>query len=134
MIGNAADRRVAEKLIPMAFSPDPKVMKQFAEALQESSQARSIMKEIAEQFDIKTATATTAKLQFDRGEEPQRASGGRIGRATGGKIHVNHDREAEILIARMSAAKKMEEHNTERLLQKDDTVIAKALAKANKDI
>jgi hypothetical protein len=134
MIGNAADRRVAEKLIPMAFSPDPKVMKQFAEALQESSQARSIMKEIAEQFDRKTATATTAKLQFDRGEQPQRAAGGRIGRATGGKAVHDHEREADMLMRRMEAAKKMEGHNTERLLQKDDTVIAKALAKANKDI
>jgi hypothetical protein len=47
---------------------------------------------------------------------------------------MDHEREADLLMTRMLAAKKQEEHNTERLLQKDDTVIAKALAKANKDI
>ena len=133
MFGTFAERRVAERIIPMAFSKDPKVMDQFAKALQESSQARAVMKKLADQFDKKTATATSSAIAFDRGE-PQRAAGGRIGRATGGKIHVNHDVEANKLLSRVSAAKKMEEHNTERLLQKDDTVIAKALAKANKDI
>jgi len=133
MFGTFAERRVAEKIIPMAFSKDPKVMKQFADALQESSQARAVMKKLAEQFDRKTATATSSAIAFDRGE-PQRATGGRIGRATGGKIDVNHEREADMLMRRVEAAKKLENHNTERLLQKDDSVIAKALAKANKDI
>jgi hypothetical protein len=78
------------------------------------------------------------EAQYNRmvreGKIKPQASGGRIGRATGGKAMMDPEREANKLISRVMAAKKLEEHNTEQLLQKDDTVIAKALAKANKDI
>ena len=122
----ARARSVADKLVPLAFSEKPTDAIRLSRLADQSPVAKEMLKSLnARTQSIEGATSK---------EEPQRASGGRIGRATGGKIDVNHEREADMLLRRVEAAKKLEEHNTERLLQKDDTVIAKALAKANKDI
>jgi hypothetical protein len=122
----ARARSVAERMVPLAFSEKPTDAIRLSRLADQSPIAKEMLKSLnARTQSIEGATSE---------EEPQRAAGGRIGRSTGGKIHVNYDVEANKLLSRVSAAKKMEEHNTERLLQKDDTVIAKALAKANKDI
>jgi hypothetical protein len=122
----ARARSVAERMVPLAFSEKPTDAIRLSRLADQSPIAKEMLKSLnARTQSIEGATSE---------DEPQRAAGGRIGRATGGKIDVNHDREADMLMRRMEAAKKLEGHNTERLLQKDDSVIAKALAKANKDI
>jgi hypothetical protein len=122
----ARARSVAERMVPLAFSEKPTDAIRLSRLADQSPIAKEMLKSLnARTQSIEGATSE---------EEPQRAAGGRIGRATGGKAMVNAEVEANKLMSRVSAAKKLEEHNTERLLQKDDTVIAKALAKANKDI
>jgi hypothetical protein len=129
---NGAERRIAEKLIPMATSQNPADIQRLGQILSRSTEAKNVFQKMINILDKKTATYAATQTAYDQGQ-PE-AAGGRIGRATGGKAVHDHEREADMLMRRMEAAKKMEEHNTERLLQKDDSVIAKALAKANKDI
>jgi hypothetical protein len=122
----ARARSVAERMVPLAFSEKPTDAIRLSRLADQSPIAKEMLKSL---------TARTQSIEGATSEEePQRAAGGRIGRATGGKIDVNPEREADMLMRRVEAAKKLENHNTERFLQKDDTVIAKALAKANKDI
>lgn len=58
-------------------------------------------------------------------ERAQRKSGGRV---------IDHEAEADKLIARAEAAKKSHQQSTVGLLHSDDTMVAKALALASKDI
>ena len=128
---NAKEARIAAKVLEL--SADPKRMAELGQLIKSDPNARSFLNKTNEVLKKGARQQVGVGASMNQDEYP-RAAGGRIGRATGGKAVHNHEREADILIARMEAAKKMEEHNTERLLQKDDTVIAKALAKANKDI
>jgi hypothetical protein len=127
----AKEASVAAKVLEL--SADPSRMAEFGQLIKSDPNARSFLNKTNEVLKKGARQQVGVGASMNQDEYP-RAAGGRIGRATGGKIHVNHDREADLLMTRMEAAKKMEGHNTERLLQKDDSVIAKALAKANKDI
>jgi len=62
------------------------------------------------------------------------ASGGRIGRKTGGIVKKNPKAEAERLIKLADKLKKDEGSKTEPLLNLDDTTVAKALEIANRGI
>ena len=65
---------------------------------------------------------------------PLEASGGRIGRASGGRTMKDPKKKAESLILLAEKIKKEEGKNTSSLLNLDDTTVAKALAVANKHI
>lgn len=66
--------------------------------------------------------------------ENQQASGGRIGRKSGGRIGNVAKAEAERLINLADRIKKSQSGDTKPLLNLDDTTVAKALAIANKGI
>ena len=61
-----------------------------------------------------------------------RFTGGRVGRAAGGRIgSINHAAKAAALVRRAEQAKRQHSSQTEVILDQPDTVVAKALAKAN---
>ena len=62
----------------------------------------------------------------------ERSAAGRVGRASGGRIStMNHAVKAAALVRLAEKAKKMHSSQTEGILDQPDTVVAKALAKAN---
>ena len=65
---------------------------------------------------------------------PAQNAGGRIGRATGGKVFSGARQEAMRLVALAESMKKRHSETTKPLLEVDDNTIAKALAVANKGI
>ena len=71
-------------------------------------------------------------------DQPQpHAAGGRAARASGGRAHINPhtvERLTNKLMKRLNRAKKESSKMTEPLLNQDDSVIARALAVASKDI
>lgn len=66
---------------------------------------------------------------------PQRFAGGRVGRASGGRLVRNdHAARAAALIRAAEAAKKAHNKTTEDILEQPDEAVAKALSIANKAI
>lgn len=66
---------------------------------------------------------------------PQRFAGGRVGRASGGRLVRNdHAARAASLIRAAEAAKKAHNRTTEDILEQPDEAVAKALSIANKAI
>lgn len=124
---NAGERRVAEKIIPMALSTDPADIERFSRLISSSPQARAIFN--------KYTTGLSNLITLSGQQEPApRASGGRVGYKAGGSVGMDHKAEALKLIARVKANHKANQKATEPLLQHDDTTVAKALAIANKGI
>jgi hypothetical protein len=72
--------------------------------------------------------------QFEYEVNPRRA-GGRVGRASGGRLMRNdHSARAAALIRAAEAAKKAHNATTEGILEQPDEAVAKALSIANKAI
>ena len=70
-----------------------------------------------------------------REQQPQRQAGGRVGRASGGRLMRNdHSARAAALIRAAEAAKKAHNATTEGILEQPDEAVAKALSIANKAI
>lgn len=66
---------------------------------------------------------------------PQRFAGGRVGRASGGRlVRTDHAARAAALIRAADAAKKAHNKTTEDILEQPDEAVAKALSIANKAI
>ena len=66
---------------------------------------------------------------------PQRFAGGRVGRASGGRlVRTDHAARAASLIRAAEAAKKAHNRTTEDILEQPDEAVAKALSIANKAI
>jgi hypothetical protein len=80
------------------------------------------------------ATIAPRLIPPPQSEEEGQKAGGRIGRATGGKISGNAKQEAIRLIALAESMKKRHNETTKPLLDVDDNTITKALAVANKGI
>jgi len=71
----------------------------------------------------------------DRQREQPRFAGGRVGRASGGRLVRNdHAARAASLIRAAEAAKKAHNKTTEEILEQPDEAVAKALSIANKAI
>jgi len=82
-----------------------------------------------------SAPATYAATRLGQAEQPpQQASGGRIGRKSGGRATGAAKAKADQLIAMVDRIKKDEGEGTKPLLNVDDTTIAKALEIANRGI
>jgi hypothetical protein len=122
-IYSAADRRVANALIPMVFSQDPRQVAQLARLVEENAVAKRV-------FNRMTTTLATANDQvqrtFDREQKAQeRQQGNRPARASGGAVNLN---------ALAKVAKKHVTTSTEQLLNQNDDTVARALEIANKNI
>jgi len=118
-IYGAADRRVANALIPMVFSQDPRQVAQLARLVEENAVAKRV-------FNRMTTTLATAYDQNQRRiEREEKQQGQRPARASGGAVNLN-------ALAKM--AKKHVTSNTEQLLNQNDDTVAKALEVANRHI
>lgn len=99
-----------------------------------TAEERSFSQNLIRQFG---RTGAAIPLEEVRREErqPQRFAGGRVGRASGGRLVRNdHSARAATLIRAAEAAKKAHNATTEGILEQPDEAVAKALSIANKAI
>lgn len=133
-----AERRIADKIIPMALSKDPKDFMKIAELADQFPVVNQI-------FNRLTTTMAVANSNFEQALEraeqrqarpattPAQASGGRIMRKAGGRV-ASAEAKADALVRAAEMAKKQINKTTEPLLNSDDDHIAKALEIANRHI
>ena len=76
----------------------------------------------------------TAAIVEQGREQINRASGGRTGRAAGGKVGFDHEAKADKLILLADKIKKDEAKKTSSILNVDDSTVAQALAVVNRKI
>ena len=81
-----------------------------------------------------SAPVTYAGTHLGQAEQQQHATGGRIGRKSGGRTSSSAKAKADQLISMVDRIKKEQGKGTEPLLNVDDTTIAKALEIANRGI
>ena len=81
------------------------------------------------------ASQPGSQTEYDYEVTPQRFAGGRVGRASGGRlVRTDHAARAASLIRAAEAAKKAHNRTTEDILEQPDEAVAKALSIANKAI
>lgn len=115
---NATERRIADKILPLAVSQDPADIQRLGELARQSRATSTLLGKIS---SIMSAAIT----QYGRGDErPARASGGK----------VSHDHLVNRLMRLSHAAKKDSNADTEALLDSPDEHIVHALAVAQKAI
>ena len=118
---DAVAARKANAIVRMATSKDPSDWQALQRVLQSDAQSREIMQ--------KLKVGMTGALAANAGVATAHASGGRVGRATGGKVI-----DAQTLVRNAERAKKRINEGTEPLLTVPDETITKALAIANEKI
>lgn len=132
-----AERRVADRVLPLVFSKDPK------DAIKLGELATSYP--MVEQFINRLTVSMNTALQgmqrsldnqdkAKKDKTPGQAHGGRIERRAGGRAVRDHHADAERLVALAEKAKKEHSRQTEPLLKSDDSMIAKALELSNRHI
>jgi hypothetical protein len=113
--------RKANAIVRMATSQNPSDWQTLQRVLQSDAQSRQIMQQLK--------TGLTGVVAANAGELTARASGGRVGRATGGPVL-----DAQTLVRNAERAKNRINKGTEPLLNVPDEAITKALAIANNNI
>ena len=132
-----AERRVADRVLPLVFSKDPK------DAIKLGELATSYP--MVEQFINRLTVSMNTALQgmqrsLDNQDKAKKAKasgqahGGRIERRAGGRAVRDHHADAERLVVLAEKAKKEHSRQTEPLLKSDDSMIAKALEVSNRHI
>jgi len=140
-LDSMAERRVANNILPLMFSKDPKDIARVAEL----AQTFPIVEQIFNKLNTTLAVGLTnvQRTMAQQEEEGKRgvkrefknqADGGRITRKTGGKVSYNHEAEADRLIKMAEQAHKNHQKSTEPLLSTDDNTVAKALKVAQENI
>ena len=124
---NLAEKRMAAQLIPMATKTDPKSMTQFVRLLDGNPTARRVFNKM--NTALNTAEQQAVKGYLANPEQPQMASGGRAGFASGGAI--SPDAHADRLVAASEKAHRGWQSETKPLLAASDNTIARALEIAN---
>lgn len=125
---NAAERRMATQLIPMAAKTDAKSMTEFVRLLDGSPMARQVFNKM--NTALNTAQQQAVKGYLAQPTQPQeRKLGGRAGYATGGSI--SPEAHADRLISAAERAHKGWQAETKPLLGASDNTIALALEIAN---
>jgi hypothetical protein len=140
-----AERRVAEKTLPLALSKDPKDVARFGELVSNYPQ-------VMDMYNRLTATMTQAiqnvaggldkqdkagtKPKEDKKAKPgpsifTKRDGGTVNRQLGGRTG-NHEADADRLVAMADQAHKQNSAQTEPLIKSDDNMIARALEIANR--
>jgi hypothetical protein len=149
---NAAQRRTTEQLLRMINDPNQTV--ELGRTLAQSPLAASIYSRMNDLMTDNLAVVAAARSQLAvekprplttgdgqlAVEEPrpltipggQRAAGGRVGRASGGRI--NPEAMADRIIGQIDRARKELQNETSALLNHDDQTVVKALKVANERI
>jgi hypothetical protein len=135
-LSHAIKNRNAERLLNMIASNDPEVLRRVA---QEASRNPEISRTLSALGSGMRAVYTSYALDDSavqpQTQQPQRRAGGRVGRASGGRLMRNdHSARAATLIRAAEAAKKAHNATTEGILEQPDEAVAKALSIANKAI
>jgi hypothetical protein len=125
MMGNARARQI----LRLAMSDDPQDAARLARMARSQPAVANILDE------INSASSRVVMALNDQGAPPPRRAGGRVGRASGGRLMRNdHSARAAALIRAAEAAKKAHNATTEGILEQPDEAVAKALSIANKAI
>jgi hypothetical protein len=120
---HGVDQTLAPRIAQLIASSNPADFERILNASQSSQNIRNIIR----RTEMGMAAAYGAKQgQKPQEEVPNEASGGRIGRATGGRAITPED-EAERLVTAAETAKKQVNKTTEPLLDVPDDHIVKAL-------
>lgn len=119
---NAIERRAAEKLVPMAFSKDPAVIQRLGELASKSPLVAQVLNKI-------TTGVSNAVSAYEQGR-PQ-ASGGHVGRATGGRTSL---RISDRLLMAVERARRETQHETKPILNAPDETVVRALEVAKQHI
>jgi len=125
MMGNARARQI----LRLAMSDDPQDAARLVSMARSQPAVANILDE------INSASSRVVMALNDQGAPPPRRAGGRVGRASGGRLMRNdHSARAATLIRAAEAAKKAHNATTEGILEQPDEAVAKALSIANKAI
>jgi hypothetical protein len=125
MMGNARARQI----LRLAMSDDPQDAARLVSMARSQPAVANILDE------INSASSRVVMALNDQGAPPPRRAGGRVGRASGGRLMRNdHSARAAALIKAAEAAKKAHNATTEGILEQPDEAVAKALSIANKAI
>jgi len=141
---NASQQRRAQNILDIAS--DPMRHSELLRLIQSSPQDRRLLERL-QPYLTRAATALTEPPDTGLGQpvasaigvveqamQPRRA-GGRVGRASGGRLVRNdHAARAAALIRAADAAKKAHNKTTEGILEQPDEAVAKALSIANQAI
>lgn len=120
------ERKMAEKVVPLALSTDPADVKRLGEMAMKSPFIDDLLNKL-------TTAATAIETQRSKEKPPKKeADGGRIGRKAGGRI--GHHYEAARLVKAAELAKKNHGKQTETILNAPDEHVVKALSVANRSI
>lgn len=126
---NLASSRIADRAVRLALSDRPADHVRLVRLAEDNPEFRKKLATLNSGFQI--YNQQKAQAEGEASEAP-RASGGRAGRATGGRVSVNV--ESDALVRAAERAKKDFNRTTEPLLNTSDNHIAKALEVANKAI
>ncbi len=127
---NAAEKRIAERVIPMVTSGDPKKIAEIGRLATEYPSVEKVLNKMS-------STARNAATVLEDAQAKQLQSqeqGPRIQRKAGGRVSVDHESEADRLIALAEKMHKSNQKATEPLLSQDDNIVAKALKVAHDNI
>lgn len=126
MMGNARARQI----LRLAMSDDPQDAARLVSMARSQPAVANILDE------LNSASSRVIMSLNDQNAQPaQRFAGGRVGRASGGRLVRNdHAAKAAALIRAAEAAKKAHNKTTEDILEQPDEAVAKALSIANKAI
>ena len=126
MMGNARARQI----VRLAMSEEPEDAARLAAMARSQPTVARMIEE------INSGLSRIVMSQNDQSAQPaQRFAGGRVGRASGGRlVRTDHAARAASLIRAAEAAKKAHNRTTEDILEQPDEAVAKALSIANKAI
>ena len=126
-----AERRVAEKTLPLALSKDPKDVAKFGELVNSYPQVADLYNRITTTMNQAVQSVAQGLDKQDKAQPAQRKSGGRVRRQAGGQVVGDVESEANRLVSAAEQAKNQNSARTEPLLNSNDSMIAKALEIAN---
>lgn len=120
---NASERKVANRVVELAFSTDPKDAKAFSKLLSENYDAVNVSRKIGDYLYSGSQKAAIAYINNQREADmpPQRRSGGRVARKAGGRIGVNS------ISAEVKKVRALLSEKTASMLSIPDDAIATAL-------
>ena len=147
---NASEKRIANRMVQLVSSNDPSDYSKLNKLIDKNPEVYPKVMELLETARTSTelyglptkekpanVPQETLEETYDRlikeGKiQPARADGGRVARATGGKVDI--DRGVRALMMAVDAAKKKVNLSTESLLEQPDEHIAQALNMAKRHI
>jgi hypothetical protein len=128
-LSNFLNNARARQILNLAISDKPEDAKRLVELARRQPGTGKILEELS------SLTGRVFANIHEQPITPQRQAGGRVGRASGGRLMRNdHSARAATLIRAAEAAKKAHNATTEGILEQPDEAVAKALSIANKAI